>query len=89
MAYLDQTPGAHLIYDVRKHHISVVPGTVVARQVDGNFSRRSKCRSTWRRAVKVGSAISSPAMRVLLTSIISLNYFRRRPRIRYAASAGG
>jgi anti-sigma factor RsiW len=23
MTYLDQTPGAHLIYDVRKHHISV------------------------------------------------------------------
>jgi anti-sigma factor RsiW len=23
MAYLDQTPGAHLIYDVRKHHTSV------------------------------------------------------------------
>jgi anti-sigma factor RsiW len=23
VAYLDQTPGAHLIYDVRKHHISV------------------------------------------------------------------
>jgi anti-sigma factor RsiW len=23
MAYLDQTPGAHLIYDVRKHHLSV------------------------------------------------------------------
>jgi anti-sigma factor RsiW len=23
MAYLDQTPGAHLIYDSRKHHISV------------------------------------------------------------------
>jgi anti-sigma factor RsiW len=23
MAYLDQTPGAHLIYDVRSHHISV------------------------------------------------------------------
>jgi anti-sigma factor RsiW len=23
MAYLNQTPGAHLIYDVRKHHISV------------------------------------------------------------------
>jgi hypothetical protein len=23
MAYLDQTPGSHLIYDVRKHHISV------------------------------------------------------------------
>jgi anti-sigma factor RsiW len=23
MAYLEQTPGAHLIYDVRKHHISV------------------------------------------------------------------
>jgi anti-sigma factor RsiW len=23
VTYLDQTPGAHLIYDVRKHHISV------------------------------------------------------------------
>jgi anti-sigma factor RsiW len=23
MTYLDQTPGAHLIYDVRKHHVSV------------------------------------------------------------------
>jgi anti-sigma factor RsiW len=23
MTYLDQAPGAHLIYDVRKHHISV------------------------------------------------------------------
>jgi len=23
MTYLDQMPGAHLIYDVRKHHISV------------------------------------------------------------------
>lgn len=23
MTYLDQTPGAQLIYDVRKHHISV------------------------------------------------------------------
>jgi anti-sigma factor RsiW len=23
MAYLEQTPGAHLIYDVRKHHVSV------------------------------------------------------------------
>jgi anti-sigma factor RsiW len=23
MTYLDQTPGAHLIYDIRKHHISV------------------------------------------------------------------
>jgi anti-sigma factor RsiW len=23
MTYLDQTPGAHLIYDARKHHISV------------------------------------------------------------------
>jgi len=23
MSYLDQTPGAHLIYGVRKHHISV------------------------------------------------------------------
>ena len=24
MTYLDQTPGAHLIYDVRKHHISML-----------------------------------------------------------------
>jgi anti-sigma factor RsiW len=24
MTYLDQTPGAHLIYDIRKHHISVL-----------------------------------------------------------------
>jgi anti-sigma factor RsiW len=24
VAYLDQTPGAHLIYDIRKHHISVL-----------------------------------------------------------------
>ena len=23
MTYLDQTPGAHLVYGVRKHHISV------------------------------------------------------------------
>jgi len=23
MTYLDQAPGAHLIYDMRKHHISV------------------------------------------------------------------
>jgi anti-sigma factor RsiW len=23
MTYFEQTPGAHLIYDVRKHHISV------------------------------------------------------------------
>jgi len=24
MTYLDQTPGAHLVYDLRKHHISVL-----------------------------------------------------------------
>jgi anti-sigma factor RsiW len=24
MTYIDQAPGAHLIYDVRKHHISVL-----------------------------------------------------------------
>jgi anti-sigma factor RsiW len=24
LTYLDQTPGAHLIYDIRKHHISVL-----------------------------------------------------------------
>jgi anti-sigma factor RsiW len=37
MTYLDQTPGAHLIYDVRKHHISVFV-----------FQERSlRLRATW------------------------------------------
>jgi anti-sigma factor RsiW len=38
MTYLDQTPGAHLIYDVRKHHISVFvfQERSLAARLDGN-----------------------------------------------------
>jgi anti-sigma factor RsiW len=38
MTYLDQTPGAHLIYDVRKHHISVFvfQERSLATQLKGN-----------------------------------------------------
>src|SRR5579862_8244027 len=38
MTYLDQTPGAHLIYDVRKHHISVFvfQERSLAGRLDGN-----------------------------------------------------
>jgi anti-sigma factor RsiW len=35
MTYLDQIPGAHLIYDVRKHHISVF--VFQARSFSGNL----------------------------------------------------
>jgi anti-sigma factor RsiW len=38
MAYLDQTPGAHLIYDLRKHHISVFVFQERASRLPGNFS---------------------------------------------------
>ena len=41
MTYLDQTPGAHLIYDVRKHHISVFvfqERALPARLEDGYLS---------------------------------------------------
>jgi len=59
MTYLDQTPGAHLIYDVRKH---IFPCS---------YSRNAHCqagwtkilsqrnnRSTWKHGVKPGFAIS-------------------------------
>ena len=40
MTYLDQTPGAHLIYDVRKHHISVFifqeQSLTIASKLDDN-----------------------------------------------------
>jgi anti-sigma factor RsiW len=38
MTYLDQTPGAHLIYDLRKHHISVFvfQDRSLAARLDGN-----------------------------------------------------
>src|ERR1700688_4261160 len=40
MTYLDQTPGAHLIYDVRKHHISVfvLPERSLPGKLDNSFS---------------------------------------------------
>ncbi len=38
MTYLDQTPGAHLVYDVRKHHISVFvfQERLLAAKLEGN-----------------------------------------------------
>ena len=39
MTYLDQTPGAHLIYDVRKHHISVL--VFQERSVPASLGRNS------------------------------------------------
>jgi len=44
MAYLDQTPGAHLIYDVRKHHISVFvfQERLLPAKLDENFLSQKK-----------------------------------------------
>ena len=44
MTYLDQTPGAHLIYDVRKHHISVFvfQGRSLPAKLDENFLSQKK-----------------------------------------------
>jgi len=39
MTYLDQTPGAHLIYDVRKHHISVL--VFQERSLPGSLDKNS------------------------------------------------
>ena len=60
MTYLDQTPGAHLIYDVRKHHISVFvfQERSLRARLDENSSRRRNCLSTWKHGVKAGFAIS-------------------------------
>jgi hypothetical protein len=60
MTYLDQTPGAHLIYDVRKHHISVFvfqERALSARLEDGSLAREklSFNMETWTQG---GSAIS-------------------------------
>jgi anti-sigma factor RsiW len=41
MAYLDQTPGAHLIYDVRKHHISVFVFQERALRLSGGVDENS------------------------------------------------
>jgi hypothetical protein len=66
MTYLDQTPGAHLIYDVRKHHISVfvfqersLSSTLkLPARLDENSLSPKNCRSTWKHGVKAGFAIS-------------------------------
>ena len=44
MTYLDQTPGAHLIYDVRKHHISVFvfQERSLPAKLDDNFISQKK-----------------------------------------------
>src|SRR6202167_5073441 len=44
MTYLDQTPGAHLIYDVRTHHISVFvfQDRSLAGRLDGNTLAQEK-----------------------------------------------
>ena len=60
MTYLDQTPGAHLIYDVRKHHISVFifQEQSLRTKLDDNSFSRKKRRSTWKHGARAGSAIS-------------------------------
>jgi anti-sigma factor RsiW len=44
MTYLDQTPGAHLVYDVRKHHISVFvfQERSLAAKLEGNALNSEK-----------------------------------------------
>jgi anti-sigma factor RsiW len=44
MTYLDQAPGAHLIYDVRKHHISVFvfQERLLPAKLDENFLSQKK-----------------------------------------------
>src|SRR5579863_5289374 len=44
MTYLDQVPGAHLIYDVRKHHISVFvfQERLLPAKLDDNFLSEKK-----------------------------------------------
>jgi anti-sigma factor RsiW len=41
MTYLDQTPGAHLIYDVRKHHISVFVFQERSLRLPGRLNEKS------------------------------------------------
>jgi len=54
MTYLEQTPGAHLIYDVRKHHISVFvfQEALLPAKLDENFLSQNKLpfnMETWSR----------------------------------------
>jgi anti-sigma factor RsiW len=44
MAYIDQTPGAHLIYDVRKHHISVFVFQERSLRLPGRLNENSFAR---------------------------------------------
>ena len=60
MTYLGQTPGAHLIYDVRKHHISVFvfqERSLPARLDENSFAPK-KLSFNWKHGVKAGFAIS-------------------------------
>ena len=41
MTYVDQTPGAHLIYDVRKHHISVFVFQERSLRLPARFDKNS------------------------------------------------
>jgi len=41
MAYLDQTPGAHLIYDLRRHHISVFVFQERSLRLPGRLNEKS------------------------------------------------
>jgi len=50
MTYLEQTPGAHLIYDVRKHHISVFvfqERSLPAKLPDSSAAKLSFNVETW------------------------------------------
>jgi anti-sigma factor RsiW len=47
MAYLEQTPGAHLVYDVRKHHISVFIFQERSRQAGLHTSTVSPAKLTF------------------------------------------
>jgi len=60
MSYLDQTPGAHLIYGVRKHHISVFvfqERSLPARLSDSSL-KPGNSRSTWKHGARAAFAIS-------------------------------
>src|SRR5436309_11189343 len=50
MTYLGQTPGAHLIYDVRKHHISVFvfQERSLPARFDDNSLPPKRLSSTWK-----------------------------------------
>jgi len=82
MTYLKQTPGAHLIYDVRKHHISVF--VLQERSLPGKLGEFFLSAET---AVQLGNVESRRASlfrdwrcQVLQTSIVLENCLRPRHR---------